>query len=39
MPTDWKSIESIERLVAAIIASNGGKVSNQAFTLILITSD
>ncbi|KAG9566262.1 hypothetical protein KCU71_g4734, partial [Aureobasidium melanogenum] len=30
MPTDWKSIESIERLVAAIIASNGGKVDNQA---------
>ncbi|KAH0354263.1 hypothetical protein KCU81_g1080, partial [Aureobasidium melanogenum] len=30
MPADWKSIESIERLVAAIIASNGGKVDNQA---------
>ncbi|KAH0373232.1 hypothetical protein KCU65_g565, partial [Aureobasidium melanogenum] len=30
MPADWKSIESMERLVAAIIASNGGKVENQA---------
>ncbi|CAD0087104.1 unnamed protein product [Aureobasidium vineae] len=25
MPTDWKSIESMERLVAAIIASSCGK--------------
>ncbi|CAD0099344.1 unnamed protein product [Aureobasidium mustum] len=30
MPADWKNIETIERLVAAIIASNGGKVDNQA---------
>ncbi|KAH0289266.1 hypothetical protein M436DRAFT_48053 [Aureobasidium namibiae CBS 147.97] len=30
MPADWKSIENIERLCAAIIASNGGKVDNQA---------
>jgi hypothetical protein len=27
MPTDWKSHENLERLVAAIIASNGHKVS------------
>jgi hypothetical protein len=27
MPTDWKSSENLERLVAALIASNGGKVS------------
>ncbi|KAI4849376.1 hypothetical protein E4T44_03387 [Aureobasidium sp. EXF-8845] len=30
MPTDWKSLENLERLVAAIIASNGGKVDNLA---------
>lgn len=28
MPADWKSIENIERLCAAIIASYGGKVSH-----------
>jgi hypothetical protein len=28
MPTDWKSLEKMERLVAALIASNGGKVSD-----------
>ncbi|CAD0109982.1 unnamed protein product [Aureobasidium uvarum] len=32
MPTDWKSTESMERLVAAIIASNGGKVSDNIIT-------
>ncbi|KAI5208538.1 hypothetical protein E4T39_01308 [Aureobasidium subglaciale] len=29
MPVDWKSPETLERLIAAIIASNGGKVDNQ----------
>ena len=27
MPTDWKTLENMERLISAIIASNGGKVS------------
>ncbi|THV75560.1 hypothetical protein D6D28_01767 [Aureobasidium pullulans] len=30
MPADWKSVETLERLIAALIASNGGKVDNMA---------
>ncbi|THV69252.1 hypothetical protein D6D28_06035 [Aureobasidium pullulans] len=30
MSTDWKSVDALERLIAALIASKGGKVDNMA---------
>ncbi|KAI5259448.1 hypothetical protein E4T42_00165 [Aureobasidium subglaciale] len=31
MPTNWKSLETLERFIAALIASNGGKNRTRAY--------